>query len=215
VPSAEHNGAGDFSVGLDDSPTALSLGTEVQQEITSASSSSQVPNAEVKIKVEYEPYDGAYDCLICYESVRGSEALHCSQCKCNPFHRSCAVGTDFADKCPQCSRKSIVPGVRENTASKTDINLSGMDLDLDEDAEKQGGWASSAAATKETGSEEEESAGADGHPPADAAAEERGERFSHRDNGATRDDSDRYRPSQPVPIQGVTNWKVKAGPNSN
>ena len=37
--------------------------------------------------------DGSYDCLICMESVRRSDALRCSQCTANPWHLACAISS--------------------------------------------------------------------------------------------------------------------------
>ena len=61
-----------------------------------------------------EAYDGSYDCLICYESVRirgtSPNALHCSQCNSNPYHTLCANGSKWSTTCPQCFRtNSVMP----------------------------------------------------------------------------------------------------------
>lgn len=59
------------------------------------------------LQVKIEEYDGSYDCAICSESVKGTAALRCSQCSCNPFHLLCVAGSSFADTCPQCSGKTV------------------------------------------------------------------------------------------------------------
>ena len=49
-------------------------------------------NMPEEIKVEpVEEYDGSFDCLICSQSVRGTDALECSQCQSNPIHRACVT----------------------------------------------------------------------------------------------------------------------------
>lgn len=64
--------------------------------------------AYTEVVVKVEPYDGSYVCLICSKSVRGCEFLYCSQCSCNPFHRTCVEETQYKEICPQCSRKSLL-----------------------------------------------------------------------------------------------------------
>ena len=49
------------------------------------------------------------DCMICAESVLGCEALRCSQCSSNPFHKSCVTGSRYSSTCPQCSQDTVVP----------------------------------------------------------------------------------------------------------
>ena len=61
------------------------------------------------VVVKIEEYDGSYECLICALSVRGMSALRCSACTTNPFHTACVKGSGFADTCPQCRRKTVVP----------------------------------------------------------------------------------------------------------
>ena len=45
---------------------------------------------EIK-KEPVEEDDGTYVCFICAESVGGRDALQCSQCQSNPFHRACVA----------------------------------------------------------------------------------------------------------------------------
>ena len=61
--------------------------------------------AEVKV----EEFDGTYACVICSESVRGGDALHCAQCSSNPVHVACVRGSPFAETCAQCSGKTMRP----------------------------------------------------------------------------------------------------------
>jgi hypothetical protein len=60
--------------------------------------------AHVRPKVE--EFDGTYDCLVCFESVRGQQAQRCSECMCQPWHTACAGSLD---KCPMCQRSTVVP----------------------------------------------------------------------------------------------------------
>ena len=62
-----------------------------------------------KIGVKVEEFDGTYECVICSESVRGSDALHCAQCSSNPVHVVCVRGSPFAETCAQCSCKTMRP----------------------------------------------------------------------------------------------------------
>ena len=63
--------------------------------------------ADAEVVVKVEEYDGTYACLICSQSVRGSDALKCSECTCNPFHRRCIKESKYQDICPQCSKQSV------------------------------------------------------------------------------------------------------------
>ena len=56
-----------------------------------------------------EEYDGSYDCLICGDSVRGTEALKCShwQCQSNPIHRECITDSGWLSQCPSCKRQTM------------------------------------------------------------------------------------------------------------
>ena len=45
---------------------------------------------EIK-KEPVEEDDGTYVCFICAESVGGRDALQCSQCQSNSFHRACVA----------------------------------------------------------------------------------------------------------------------------
>ena len=56
-----------------------------------------------------EEFDGTYACVICSESVRGGDALHCAQCSSNPVHVACVRGSPFAETCAQCSGKTMRP----------------------------------------------------------------------------------------------------------
>jgi hypothetical protein len=81
----------------------------------------------MSIKVEeVDEYDGSYACVICSESVRGDDALCCSQCLSNPFHARCVVGTAFAETCPQCAGRTVVPW----TGAKIPAATSSATVDL-------------------------------------------------------------------------------------
>ena len=67
---------------------------------------------EVKPEADEAGFQGAYDCLMCFTSCRLQPALHCTACTCNPWHVSCAAGTQFARVCPQCARASVAPWTR-------------------------------------------------------------------------------------------------------
>ena len=90
--------------------------------------------------VKVEAYDGAYDCVVCCESVRGTDALRCSQCSANPFHRACVLGSTFADTCAQCEGRTIVPwkaSPREAGAAAEMIDLAGQAHVLKHKAQKK------------------------------------------------------------------------------
>ncbi len=81
----------------------------------------------MSIKVEeVDEYDGSYVCVICSESVRGDDSLCCSQCSSNPFHARCVVGTAFAETCPQCAGRTVVPW----TGAKIPAATSSAPVDL-------------------------------------------------------------------------------------
>ena len=81
----------------------------------------------MSIKVEeVDEYDGSYVCVICSESVRDADALCCLQCSSNPFHARCVVGTAFAETCPQCAGRTVVPW----TGAKTPAATSSATVDL-------------------------------------------------------------------------------------
>jgi hypothetical protein len=63
--------------------------------------------AAVKPEADEAGFEGAYDCLMCFTSCRQQPALHCTACTCNPWHVSCAAGTQFERVCPQCGRESV------------------------------------------------------------------------------------------------------------
>ena len=79
--------------------------------------------AEVKV----EEFDGTYACVICSESVRGGDALHCALCSSNPVHLSCVRGSPFAETCPQCSGQTmqVLPwkGIVGSASSSAEIAL--------------------------------------------------------------------------------------------
>ena len=55
-----------------------------------------------------EEYDGSYVCFICSKSVRGRDALQCTQCQSNPFHRTCvAKYPGRTESCAACGGKTI------------------------------------------------------------------------------------------------------------
>ena len=52
--------------------------------------------------------DGTYECLICSESVKGhTDALQCSECQSNPFHRSCVTKDKWLQQCPTCQQRAV------------------------------------------------------------------------------------------------------------
>ena len=61
--------------------------------------------ADGMASVKVEEHDGSYDCLLCSESVRGTEARHCSACSVQPWHEECGPGLIA---CPQCARDTTV-----------------------------------------------------------------------------------------------------------
>ena len=75
----------------------------VHDSLSAAEVSGEMDAAEVKV----EEFDGTYACVICSESVRGGDALHCGQCSSNPVHFSCVRGSAFSETCPQCSGKTM------------------------------------------------------------------------------------------------------------
>ena len=79
---------------------------------------------------EYD-YDGTYACVICTESVRGTAAaLHCATCSSNPFHQRCVAKSRFADTCPQCAGKIILPwsGGRNGGIATCAAQVASIDL---------------------------------------------------------------------------------------
>ena len=70
----------------------------------------QCPAAK-RVKVEVEPYNGSYDCQICFLSVRRTQqppaaVLCCTRCTANPWHRACAPAA-WVGKCPACSSNEL------------------------------------------------------------------------------------------------------------
>ena len=92
-----------------------------------AKMSKEAMEARVEIKMEpddeVEDYDGSYDCLICTESVRGTSSLVCSECNCNPWHRTCDKESKYVEVCPTCNQKSVHvwTGSRPGTAAPSKI----------------------------------------------------------------------------------------------
>jgi len=90
--------------------------------------------------VKVEDFDGTYACVVCSESVRGGDALHCAQCSSNPVHVSCVRGSPFAETCAQCSGKTMQPwtgrvGGAANSAAIDLVAAGGMCTVCGEDAE--------------------------------------------------------------------------------
>ncbi len=81
-------------------PASLELGAAAGLEPFSAA-------AACAVRPKVEEVDGSYDCLICSESVRGTEARRCSVCSCQPWHVACASG--LLAECPQCAKSTVVP----------------------------------------------------------------------------------------------------------
>jgi len=81
--------------------------------------------------VKVEEFDGSYACVICSESVRGGDALHCGQCSINPVHFSCVRGSAFSETCPQCSMKTMQPwtGRVGGASSSATIDLVAAETD--------------------------------------------------------------------------------------
>ena len=72
-------------------------------------SAAEVSGEMDAVEVKVEDFDGTYACVICSESVRGGDALHCAQCSSNPVHVACVRGSPFAETCAQCSGKTMRP----------------------------------------------------------------------------------------------------------
>jgi hypothetical protein len=70
-----------------------------------------------------EEYDGTYVCFICSESVRGRDALQCSQCQSNPFHRACVADSVFAKTCATCGRQTVEEWSLKSTSSAAPIDM--------------------------------------------------------------------------------------------
>jgi hypothetical protein len=71
-----------------------------------------------------EEYDGTYVCFICSKSVRGRDALQCSQCQSNPFHRACvAKYPGWAESCATCGRQTIEDWSLKSTSSHAPIDM--------------------------------------------------------------------------------------------
>ena len=65
-------------------------------------------NAGEEAKQEaVDEYDDYYACLMCGDSVRGAEALKCSQCDSNPFHRACVIDASWLRQCPSCMGETV------------------------------------------------------------------------------------------------------------
>jgi hypothetical protein len=83
-----------------------------RRKLHGAAAAASAPAPTVVIDDRVEAYDGTYDCLICYESVRikgtTANALQCSECRSNPYHSLCAVGTKWVKSCPQCYGTKVV-----------------------------------------------------------------------------------------------------------
>ena len=91
----------------------------------------RAPSPSIKVEDsedEAYDYDGAYDCVICSESVRGTDALHCSKCSSNPFHHKCVAGSGFVETCPQCAGKTVVPWNEEGTFFAFTAPVASIDL---------------------------------------------------------------------------------------
>jgi len=82
----------------------------------------------VEVKVEVEEFDGSYACLICSESVRGTDALACSQCSSNPFHRACASGSRHETECPTCAGQTVVPWNAQAKRASAGADIMEVDL---------------------------------------------------------------------------------------
>ena len=71
-----------------------------------------------------EEYDGTYVCFICSKSVRGRDALQCSQCQSNPFHRACvAKYPGWAESCATCEGQTIEDWSLKSTSSAAPIDM--------------------------------------------------------------------------------------------
>ena len=93
---------------------------------------------DVKPEADEAWLEGAYDCLMCFNSCRRQSALHCTACTCNPWHVSCAAGTQFARLCPQCARASVAPWTRGRfTTLQLQHNEECVDLVAEEEAAEE------------------------------------------------------------------------------
>ena len=93
-----------------------------------AVSAAAVASPAIEVKVEVEEFDGSYACLICSESVRGNDALTCSQCSSNPFHRACASGSRHETECPTCAGQTVVPWNAQTTRAFAGADVMEVDL---------------------------------------------------------------------------------------
>ena len=95
-----------------------------------------MPGVADSVKVEL--YDGAYDCLICSESVRpalrgdgggGGGVLKCRACTSAPLHARCVAVAGVADsdgyatQCPTCGRDTVGPWLGPSSAPATAAGL--------------------------------------------------------------------------------------------
>jgi hypothetical protein len=92
---------------------------------------------EVKPEADDGGFEGAYDCLMCFTSCRRQPALHCTACTCNPWHVSCAAGTQFARVCPQCARASVAPWTRGRFVTLQHSEEFCVDLVAEEEAAEE------------------------------------------------------------------------------
>ena len=105
--------------------------------------------AETQVAVKEEPveeHDGSYACLICGDSVRGTEALKCShwQCQSNPIHRQCIADSGWLSQCPSCKRQTMTAWsgeIASAAAVVATIDLSTESGDWRGDAEDPEGGA--------------------------------------------------------------------------
>ena len=147
---------------------------------------------EVKMEAddEVEPYPGFFECMVCFESVRGQPARHCVRCNSNPWHITCDTEQTYVDKCPQCNRvgdnvREFTGGVNAWTAAPSAmIDLTGgggvgaaaaapseiddlkeLESGKQDTDEVSGGLAALAAATKPESGEEKQEEDAAGSGP--------------------------------------------------
>ena len=106
-PTGEEGGAAEVAEltahGAQEGEVLAVGGGVVAADVGGAPPEAIAAGTEVKVESdEVEPYAGSYDCLICFNSVRGQPALNCAWCNCNPWHVACDKDKKYVENCPQC-----------------------------------------------------------------------------------------------------------------
>ena len=102
---------------------------------TASSVASSISQDRRVVKEEpADDYDGSYMCLVCSESVRGTDALGCSKCQSNPFHRSCMTNELWLEQCPSCKQRTVTVWSGKSAASS--VPIATIDLTARDEAER-------------------------------------------------------------------------------